>query len=78
MLLFEKIRWRNLLSTGNTFTEIDLNRSNTTLIVGTNGAGKCVHINTVVKIRNRKTGEIFETTVGDMIAQKRQEQARKD
>lgn len=37
---FEKIRWKNLLSTGNVFTEVTLNESATTLIVGDNGAGK--------------------------------------
>ena len=40
MTLFEKIRWKNFLSTGNQFIEIDLTRTDTTLIVGTNGAGK--------------------------------------
>lgn len=40
MLLFEKIRWKNLLSTGNIFTEISLNKHKTTLIVGDNGSGK--------------------------------------
>ena len=40
MILFKVIRWKNLLSTGNIFTEIDLNKSNNTLIVGENGAGK--------------------------------------
>lgn len=40
MIIFEKIRWKNLLSTGNTFTELDLNKNKTTLIVGTNGGGK--------------------------------------
>jgi DNA repair exonuclease SbcCD ATPase subunit len=40
MILFEKIRWRNFLSTGNDFTEIRLNKSPTTLIVGNNGSGK--------------------------------------
>jgi len=40
MILFEKLRWMNFLSTGNIFTEIDLNKNNTTLIVGENGAGK--------------------------------------
>jgi len=40
MILFEKLRWKNLLSTGNIFTELDLNKVNTTLIVGENGAGK--------------------------------------
>ena len=40
MIIFEKIRWKNFLSTGNQFTEIDLNRNETTLIIGENGAGK--------------------------------------
>ena len=40
MILFKQIRWRNLLSTGNNWTEIDLTESQTSLIVGTNGAGK--------------------------------------
>ena len=40
MIVFEKIRWKNFLSTGNTFTEVELNKNTTTLIVGTNGAGK--------------------------------------
>ena len=40
MINFEKIRWRNLLSTGNQFTEIELNRNDTTLIIGENGSGK--------------------------------------
>lgn len=40
MILFKKIRWKNFLSTGNIFTELDLNSNNTTLIVGENGAGK--------------------------------------
>ena len=40
MIVFEKIRWKNFLSTGNDFTEVQLNKSPTTLIVGQNGAGK--------------------------------------
>jgi len=40
MIHFEKIRWKNFLSTGNNFTEIFLDRQRTTLIVGENGAGK--------------------------------------
>ena len=40
MIKFEKVRWRNFLSTGNSFTEIDLLRSTNTLIIGNNGAGK--------------------------------------
>ena len=40
MITFEKVRWKNFLSTGNVFTEIELTRSTNTLIVGHNGAGK--------------------------------------
>jgi len=40
MIKFQTIRWKNLLSTGNSFTEIKLDKSTNTLIVGSNGAGK--------------------------------------
>ena len=40
MILFRKLRWKNLLSTGNLFNELDLNTESTTLIVGSNGSGK--------------------------------------
>ena len=40
MITFEKIRWKNFLSTGNHYSEIELNNYSTTLIVETNGAGK--------------------------------------
>lgn len=44
MIIFKKLRYQNLLSTGNQFTELDLNRSRSTLIVGENGAGKSTFI----------------------------------
>ena len=40
MILFESIRYKNFLSSGNYFTEIDLNKNKSTLVVGHNGAGK--------------------------------------
>ena len=40
MIIFKKVRWKNLLSTGNYFLEVELDRSPTTLIVGENGSGK--------------------------------------
>ena len=40
MIIFKKIRWRNFLSTGNVFSEVDLQKSKTNLIIGSNGAGK--------------------------------------
>jgi len=44
MIIFKKLRYQNLLSTGNQFTELDLNRSKSTLVVGENGAGKSTFI----------------------------------
>jgi len=40
MIIFKRLAYRNFLSTGDTFTEISLNRSRSTLVVGQNGAGK--------------------------------------
>ena len=40
MVIFTKVRWKNFLSTGNTFTEIQLDQNPSTLVVGENGAGK--------------------------------------
>ena len=40
MITFEKIRWKNFLSTGNQFNEVELDKESTTLIIGSNGAGK--------------------------------------
>ena len=39
-IVFESVRYKNILSTGNTWTEVQLNRSKSTLIIGDNGAGK--------------------------------------
>ena len=40
MIIFQKIRWKNFLSTGNQFTEVDFQQNATNLIIGTNGTGK--------------------------------------
>jgi len=40
MIMFKKLRWKNFLSTGNYFTELDLHSNPTTLVVGANGSGK--------------------------------------
>ena len=40
MITFKKIKWKNFLSTGNNWTEIDFQKNNTNLIIGANGAGK--------------------------------------
>jgi len=40
LIKFKTVRWKNFLSTGNTFTEIELTRNPSTLIIGENGSGK--------------------------------------
>jgi len=47
MLYFKTIRWMNFLSTGNQWTEIYLNRSPSTLIVGENGSGKSTFLDAI-------------------------------
>lgn len=44
---FHKVRWRNFLSTGNDWTEIQLDRSASTLILGDNGSGKSTMIDAI-------------------------------
>ena len=40
MIYFKKVRWKNFLSTGNTFIEVVLDKNHTTLVIGENGSGK--------------------------------------
>jgi len=47
MIYFKKIRWRNFLSTGNQFIEVDLQKSPSTLIVGSNGSGKSTMLDAI-------------------------------
>ena len=47
-ITFKKLRYKNLLSTGNVFTEIDLNKCSTTLLAGKNGNGKSSIIDAIV------------------------------
>lgn len=60
-ILFKTIRYKNLLSTGNVFTEIVLNKSPTTLVTGENGNGKCVRGSTKinVKFKNEEVEILF-------------------
>jgi DNA repair exonuclease SbcCD ATPase subunit len=48
MITFEKVKWQNFLSTGNQWTELQLNRSVSTLIVGENGAGKSTILDAIM------------------------------
>ena len=47
MILFKTVRWKNFLSTGNAFSEIQLDASPATLIVGSNGAGKSTFLDAI-------------------------------
>jgi DNA repair exonuclease SbcCD ATPase subunit len=47
MITFKKVRWKNFLSTGNNFTEIQLDKTRTTLISGENGAGKTTMLDAI-------------------------------
>ena len=40
MIYFKTLKWKNFLSTGNQFLEVDLQKSPSTLIIGENGSGK--------------------------------------
>ena len=68
MILFETIRWKNFLSTGNQYTEVALNGHSTTLIVGTNGAGKSTVLDALTFVlfnkpfRKISKGQLTNTT----------------
>ena len=47
MITFQKIRYKNFLSSGNQFTEIDFQQNHTNLIIGTNGAGKSTMLDAI-------------------------------
>ncbi len=47
MIVFKKVRWKNFLSTGDSFTEIDLDQAKSTLIIGQNGSGKSTMLDAV-------------------------------
>lgn len=69
---------KNFMSVGNVSQAVDFETGDLTLVLGENldlggndsgarnGTGKCVCINTVVKVRNTVTGEVYETTIGEL------------
>ena len=68
MITFKKIRWKNFLSTGNHFTEVDFQQKNTNLIIGTNGAGKSTVLDALTFVlfnkpfRKIKKSQLINTT----------------
>ena len=78
MITIKNITLRNFLSIGNVTQAVDFDKKELTLILGENldlggdgarnGTGKCVGINTIVKVRNTLTGEICSMTIGELYA----------
>jgi len=78
MIKIKDLTVKNFMSVGNQTQAIDFNQDQLTLVLGENldqggddsgsrnGTGKCLCINTIVKVRNTKTGDIYETTIGDL------------
>lgn len=70
MINFKFIRWQNLLSTGNVFTEVRLDSHRTTLIIGTNGSGKSTILDALVfalfnkPFRKVKKGQLINSITG--------------
>ena len=70
MIHFKYVRWKNFLSTGNRFTEIQLDRNSTTLIIGENGAGKSTVLDAICfglfgkPFRNIKKPQLLNTVNG--------------
>jgi DNA repair exonuclease SbcCD ATPase subunit len=68
MIKFKKIRYRNFLSTGQHWTEIDFLKHNTNLIIGTNGAGKSTMLDALTfglfnkPFRKINKGQLINTT----------------
>lgn len=78
MINIKNLSVKNFMSVGNATQGINFNRKNLTLVLGENidlggddagarnGTGKCVCINTLVKVRNTVTSEITELTIGEL------------
>ena len=70
MIIFKYVRWKNFLSTGNNFREIQLDRNPTTLIIGENGAGKSTILDALCfglfgkPFRNISKGQLLNTVNG--------------
>jgi len=88
MIKFKNITIKNFMSIGNATQAVNLDRTDLTLVLGENldlgsngsrnGVGKCVCINTIVKVKNSITGEIYETTMGELYNDAKQIKARKN
>lgn len=71
MILFSKVRYKNFLSAGNQFTEIDFQKNKITLVVGKNGAGKTSFIDAICfALYNRAFRNVNKPQLVNTITQK--------
>lgn len=78
MIKIKTLSVRNFMSVGNITQAVNFEKEQLTLVLGENldqggddsgsrnGTGKCCCITTLVRVRNTLTGEIYETTIGDL------------
>jgi hypothetical protein len=88
MFKIRNITTKNFMSVGNQTQAVDFDKEHLTLVLGANldlggddsgsrnGTGKCVCINTTIKVRNTLTSEIYETTIGDLYNAAVEQQSR--
>lgn len=88
MFKIKNLTVKNFMSVGNATQAVDFDRNDLTLVLGVNvdlggddsgarnGTGKCVCANTIVKIRNTLTGEIYETPIGSLYNNASKERSR--
>jgi len=70
-LVLKKVRWQNFLSTGNQWTEVDLDASKTTLVVGINGSGKSTMLDAIsFALFNKPFRNINKTQLPNTITNK--------
>ena len=71
MIIFKTIRWKNLLSTGNNFTEVKLNEKHTTILLGQSGSGKSTLLDAIsFALFNRPFRNINKNQLVNMVNQK--------
>lgn len=71
MIIFKSVRWKNLLSTGNNFTEVKLNEKHTTILLGQSGSGKSTLLDAIAfALFNRPFRNINKNQLVNMVNQK--------
>lgn len=71
MIIFKTIKWKNLLSTGNTFIEVKLNETHSTILLGQSGSGKSTLLDAIsFALFNRPFRNINKNQLVNMINQK--------